>query len=184
MKSEQMQTRPIPIMSTFLLVSDGLVQRMEMEKDIIMKKMGTNPAGLCPVCPNPFKILAVQPPQHLNHLHLLLPTRHLQRIQNPTPPIQVHIINYRFLTTETNSKALYIFCCLFTTSSVKLFVVNVQIFVYHCVFRKKEKQHSPNLSHFENESTFWKRTTFWKLVYDYMLKMGRTTLHCGRYLSM
>ena len=88
MKSEQMQTQPVPIMSTFLLVSDGLVQRMEMEKDIIMKKTGTNPAGLCPVCPNPFKILAVQPPQHLNHLHLLQPTRHLQLIQNPTPLIQ------------------------------------------------------------------------------------------------
>ena len=52
---------------------------------------------------------------------------------------QVFIMNYRFLTTETNSKALYIFRCLFTTSSVKLFVVNVQIFVYHCVFRKKKK---------------------------------------------
>ena len=70
------------------------------------------------------------------------------------------IINYRFLTTETNLKALYIFRCLFTTSSVKLFVVNVQIFVYNCVFWKKEKQHSQNLSHFENESTFQKRTTF------------------------
>ena len=47
------------------------------------------------------------------------------------------VMNYRFLTTETNLKALYIFSCLFTTSSVKLFVVNVQIFVW-----KKEKQHS------------------------------------------
>ena len=64
------------------------------------------------------------------------------------------IINYRFLTTETNLKALCIFRCLFTTSSVKLFVVNVQIFVYNCVFPKKDKQHSQNLSHFENESTF------------------------------
>ena len=90
MKSEQMQTRPIPIMSMFLLVSDGSVQRMEMVKDIIMKKMVTSPAGLCPVYPNLFKILAVQPPQHLNHLHLLQPTRHLaaQLIQNPTPLIQ------------------------------------------------------------------------------------------------
>ena len=34
-----------------------------------------------------------------------------------------NVINYRFLTTETNLKASYIFCCLFTTSSVKLFVV-------------------------------------------------------------
>ena len=72
------------------------------------------------------------------------------------------IINYRFLSTETNLKALNIFRCLFTTSSLKLFVVNVQIFVYNCVFWKKEKQHSQNLSHFENESTFRKRTTFWK----------------------
>ena len=65
-----------------------------------------------------------------------------------------YIINYRFLTTETNLKALYIFRCVFTTPSVKLFVVNVQIFVYNCVFWKKEKQHSQNLSHFEYESTF------------------------------
>ena len=43
------------------------------------------------------------------------------------------IMNYRFLTTETNSKALYIFRCSVTTSSVKLFLVTeltVQIFVY------------------------------------------------------
>ena len=75
-------------------------------------------------------------------------------------PSVSYIINYRFLTTETNLKTLYIFHCLFTTSSVKLFVVNVQIFVYNCVFWKKEKQHSQNLSHFENESTFRKRTPF------------------------
>ena len=83
------------------------------------------------------------------------------------------IMNYRFLTTETNLKALYIFRCLFTTSSVKLFVVNVQIFVYHCVFRKKEKQHSLNLSHFKNESTFRKRTIIWKwkLIQKPILKM-------------
>ena len=59
------------------------------------------------------------------------------------------IINYRFLTTETNLKALYIFRCLLTTSSVKLFVVNVQIFVNNCVFQKKEKP-----------LTFWK----WKQI--------------------
>ena len=62
-------------------------------------------------------------------------------------PSVSYIINYRFLTTETNLKTLYIFHCLFTTSSVKLFVVNVQIFVYNCVSQKKEKQHSQNLSH-------------------------------------
>ena len=54
----------------------------------------------------------------------------------------LNVINHRFLTIETNLKA---FCCLFSTSSVKLFIVNVQIFVYSCVFRKKEKQHSQNL---------------------------------------
>ena len=49
------------------------------------------------------------------------------------------VTNYRFPTTETNLKALYIFCCFNTTLSVKLFVVTVQIFVYNCVFWKKEK---------------------------------------------
>ena len=79
----------------------------------------------------------------------------------------IDIINYRFLTTETNLKALYIFCCVFTTSSVKLFVVNVQIFVYNCVFfgkRKnnthktfnilKMKAHFEKEPHFEDESLF------------------------------
>ena len=68
------------------------------------------------------------------------------------------IINYRSLTTETNLKALYIFRCLFTTSSVKLFVVNVHIFFYSCVFQKKGK--TTLTKPFENESTFRKRTTF------------------------
>ena len=63
-------------------------------------------------------------------------------------------INYRFLTTETNLKALYMFRCLFTTYSVKLFVMNLQIFVYNRVFWKKEKQNPKNLPHIENESTF------------------------------
>ena len=44
------------------------------------------------------------------------------------------VVNYRFLTTETNSKALYIFPYFNTTSSVKLFVVTVQIFVYKFLF--------------------------------------------------
>ena len=69
MKSEQMLIQLTLIMSTFSLVSDGSVQRMVMEKNIIMKKMGTNHVGLCPMCHNPFKILEVQLPQHLNHLH-------------------------------------------------------------------------------------------------------------------
>ena len=53
------------------------------------------------------------------------------------------IVNYRFLTTEINLKALCIFRCFFTTSSVKLFVVTRQIFfVYNCVVWKKEEHHS------------------------------------------
>ena len=95
-------------------------------------------------------------------------------------------MNYGFLTTETNSKALCIFCCFFNITSVKLFVVTVQIFVYiffvyNCVFRKKEKKNSQNLSHFENENTFlkrkWntfrKRITFWewKFIPKCILKM-------------
>ena len=51
----------------------------------------------------------------------------------------LNIINYRFLTAETNLKALYIFRCFFTTSSVKLFVVTVQIFVYNFLFQCKIK---------------------------------------------
>ena len=41
------------------------------------------------------------------------------------------IRNHKFLTTETNLKALYIFCCLVTTSSVNL---PLEIFVYKCLF--------------------------------------------------
>ena len=63
------------------------------------------------------------------------------------------IMNYGFLSTETNLKALYISGCLFTTSSVKLFVVNVKIFLYNCVFRKKVKI-------FTKHFIFWK----WKLI--------------------
>ena len=66
------------------------------------------------------------------------------------------------MTTETNLKALYIFRCLLTTSSVKLFEVNVQIFVYNCVFRKKSthktfhilKMKAHSETHFENENMF------------------------------
>ena len=57
------------------------------------------------------------------------------------------IIYYRILTTETNSKALHVFCCLLTTSSVKLFVVNVQIFVYKCVFFRKRKNNTHKTFH-------------------------------------
>ena len=52
---------------------------------------------------------------------------------------KLDIINYRFFTTETNLKALYIFCYfLQPTYSVKLFVVNTdfcfQIYVYKFLF--------------------------------------------------
>ena len=69
-------------------------------------------------------------------------------------------MNYRFLPTETNSKALYIFCCFNTTSSVKLFVVTVQIFVYKYLFtivffgKRKTfdilKMKTPSFNNFEN----------------------------------
>ena len=36
----------------------------------------------------------------------------------------------------------------------------LHIFVYNCVFWKKEKQQSRNLSHFENESTFLNLMSF------------------------
>ena len=67
------------------------------------------------------------------------------------------------MATETNSKALYM--SLFVHNLIRL---NEQIFVYNCVFRKKEKQHSPNLP-FENENTFWK----WKHISknNHILKM-------------
>ena len=49
--------------------------------------------------------------------------------------IKKYIIDYRLLTTETNSEALYIYFIIFnTTSSVKLFEVTVQIFVYKLLF--------------------------------------------------
>ena len=76
------------------------------------------------------------------------------------------IINYRFLTTETNLKDLYIFCCFFTTSSVKLFLVNVQILFTIVLFGKRKsnthktfhllkmKAHFEKEPHFESESTF------------------------------
>ena len=82
------------------------------------------------------------------------------------------IMNYKFLITETNSKALNMFRCFHTTSSVKLFVVTVQIFVYNRVFVKEEKNTHKTFHilkmkkrfekepYFENESLF--RNPFWK----------------------
>ena len=59
------------------------------------------------------------------------------------------LINYRFLTTEIDLKALYIFRCFITTLSVKLFVVTLQIFVYEFLltivfFEKRKKKNSQN----------------------------------------
>ena len=94
------------------------------------------------------------------------------------------VINCRFPTTETNSKALYI--SWFSPPHQKLFLVTVQIFVksadfcLQLCFSERWKKTSRNLSHhfhilislkmnahfqkelhFENERTSRKRTTFW-----------------------
>ena len=103
-----------------------------------------------------------------------------------------YIINYRFLTTETNLKALCIFRCVFTTPSVKLFVVNVQIFgkrknnthkTFHIL---KMKAHFEKEPHFENESSFWNPFWKWKHILKKLqlaksIKTGSrmlTGLHC------
>ena len=98
-------------------------------------------------------------------------------------------MNYRFLTTKTNSKALYIFRGFFTTSSVKLFVVTVQIYVYNCVFQKKRKTtlYSRNLSHFENESTFWKiiRPSNNETIFPSYIMLKFVGFHlCTQYLAL
>ena len=62
---------------------------------------------------------------------LLLPSPHNAQRQF----CQIYIMNYRFLTTETNSKALFIYFVVL----LQLFLVTILIFVYNCVFRKKEK---------------------------------------------
>ena len=72
------------------------------------------------------------------------------------------LINYRFLTTEIDLKALYIFRCFITTLSVKLFVVTLQIFVYEFLltivfFEKRNKKTHKTVSH-----NFSKRTIFGK----------------------
>ena len=73
------------------------------------------------------------------------------------------------MATETNLKALHIFRCFFTTSSVKLFVVTIQIFIYKflstIVFFGKRKNNTHKTfhiletkahseTHFENENIF------------------------------
>ena len=81
------------------------------------------------------------------------------------------------MTTETNLKALYIFRCLFTTSSVICSDCTdfcLQIFVYNCVFWKRKnnthetfhilkmKAHFEKEPHFGNERSFW--NPFWNKI--------------------
>ena len=71
----------------------------------------------------------------------------------------MNITNYRFLTTETNLKALYTFCLISKAISSEFIDFCLQLFF----FWKKEKQHSQNLSLFENESTFQKKNHILKM---------------------
>ena len=63
------------------------------------------------------------------------------------------MINYRFLTTETNLKAFYIFRCLFTFYNLisKAICSECTDFCLQLCFLEKGKKNSRNLSHFENE---------------------------------
>ena len=71
------------------------------------------------------------------------------------------IKNHRFLTTETNSKALHIFFCFLHNLISKAFCSDFTNFCLQLHFLEKgKKKHPQNLSHFENENTFQKRTTF------------------------
>ena len=114
-------------------------------------------------------LLSPQSLQYAFHGHLIIP---------------LGMMNYRFLTTETNLKALYIFRCLFTTLSVKLFVVTVQIFVYKSLFtivffgkRKnsthetfhilKMKAHFENEPHFGNESSLQNPLSILRNVFSF-----------------
>ena len=71
-------------------------------------------------------------------------------------------MNDRFLTSETNSKALYVYISLFFYDLISKAICSdctdlcLQTFVYKCVFQKKEKKTSQGLSHFENENTLRK----------------------------
>ena len=60
------------------------------------------------------------------------------------------ILNYRFLTTETNLKACYIFHNLIS----KAICSECTDFCLQLSFSEKGKQYTQNLSHFENKSTF------------------------------
>ena len=76
------------------------------------------------------------------------------------------IINYRFLTIETNLETLYYILRCFFTTSVKLFLMSkcFYLFTNFCLwlcFSEKGKRHSRNLvePHFENENMFLEK---WK----------------------
>ena len=70
-------------------------------------------------------------------------------------------MNDRFLTSETNSKALYVYISLFFYDLIsKAICSDCTDFCLRLRFSEKGKKNSQNLSHFENENTFRKRTTF------------------------
>ena len=78
------------------------------------------------------------------------------------------IINYRFLTTETNLKALYIFRCFFYNLISKAICSDctdfcLQIFVYNCVFRKKENTIYETF-HILKMKTHFKKDYYYSLV--------------------
>ena len=99
-----------------------------------------------------------------------------------------YIMNYSFLKTERNLKALYIFHCLFTTSSVKLYVVTEQIFLYKFLFTNVFSEKRKNSTHktfqkFENKCTFGKWSTFrkWTHIKKFQKKLAHaifTYPHC------
>ena len=78
--------------------------------------------------------------------------------------MNLDIMNYRFLTTEIISRALYIFRCFVTTSSVKLVLVTVQIFVYkvnlEIIFFEQENYFEP-LTSFLHEADCFSVKKLW-----------------------
>ena len=68
------------------------------------------------------------------------------------------MINHRFLTTETNLKALYILLLVYNLISKAICSdctdFCLQIFVYICVFWKKEKQHHATFHILETKAHF------------------------------
>ena len=82
-------------------------------------------------------------------------------VQRSLTPLKA-IINYRFLTTEPNLKALYVCISLFVHNLIsKAICSECGVFCEQLCFRKKEKRHSQNLSHFEKEPHFENESSFW-----------------------